>query len=79
MNTYFLMLAMMGGEPTAAGLCDFMRREGESAEREQVRKAVQYLCRQERPLVEKAAQLRTQGAPYSYRLTERGRAVLAED
>jgi hypothetical protein len=78
-STCFLMLAMMGGEATTAELRAFMRREGEDASAGQVQKAVQYLCGQGRPLVEKAERQWTRGAPYRYRLTGRGHAILARD
>jgi hypothetical protein len=76
----FLVAGIIGRDATVADVRDWLRANGEDVSREQVKAALRGLCGGESPLAEKSAQgRRGYGMPTLYRLTERGRAVFAED
>lgn len=73
------MLGMIGRPVTAAGLLDFMRRQGAEADLAQVEHALAGLRKGSEPLVEVAGTERGRPGrpPNLYRPTKRGNAVLA--
>lgn len=78
-NTCFLVLAMFGRPATAGDVHRFLAGDGEEVTQQQVKRALHALCHGPRARAECAARGGGRGRQSWYRLSEHGRAVLAED